>query len=226
LVCSGLEAKAFEEKGRLRSDANTVPLRAVKAVAVVEQPPLLALKQRRPTGSMQRHSHCRSFLAKPFIPDSLAAPSSLVTLFHYSSPSITCHGCVNFPRSTHQRSHLRPFQTQIQRQNLSPALEWVRQHDAQLRGPGGEPSAFEFSLHRLAFLSLLKREGQAAAVAYARQHFGRFRASQVGGEDWAAAAASAFALTVAADVAAANVGSLAGEGAVLAGAAACGGGCG
>lgn len=71
---------------------------------------------------------------------------------------------------------------QIQRQNLSPALEWVRQHDAQLRGPGGEPSAFEFSLHRLAFLSLLKREGQAAAVAYARQHFGRFRASQVGGE--------------------------------------------
>lgn len=79
----------------------------------------------------------------------------------------------------------RPYQSmhsvlqEIQRQNLSPALEWVRQHDAQLRGPGGEPSAFEFSLHRLAFLSLLKREGQAAAVAYARQHFGRFRASQM-----------------------------------------------
>ncbi|EFN56715.1 hypothetical protein CHLNCDRAFT_144112 [Chlorella variabilis] len=68
---------------------------------------------------------------------------------------------------------------EVQRHNLAPALEWVREHEAALRGPGGEPCAFEFSIHRLAFLSLLKEQGQAAAMAYARQHFARFQATQM-----------------------------------------------
>jgi hypothetical protein len=55
----------------------------------------------------------------------------------------------------------------------------VREHDAALRGPAGEPGPFEFSLHRLAFLTALKEQGQAAALQYARQHFGRFQNTQV-----------------------------------------------
>ena len=108
-----------------------------------------------------------------------------------------------------------PFPPQIQRHNLGPVLAWVREHDAELAGAGGQPGAFEFSVHRLAFLTLLKEQGeeeeeegkggvcafvrcaagpsfslfskawrpgyagQQAAVAYARQHFGRFQATQV-----------------------------------------------
>ena len=55
---------------------------------------------------------------------------------------------------------------QIQRHNLAPALDWVREHQAALAGPGGAPSAFEFSIHRLAFLSLLREQGgwQGGAV--------------------------------------------------------------
>lgn len=48
---------------------------------------------------------------------------------------------------------------QIQLHNLAPALAWVREHEAALAGPGGEPSAFEFAIHRLAFLTLLKEQG-------------------------------------------------------------------
>ncbi|KAL4447903.1 hypothetical protein ABPG75_005122 [Micractinium tetrahymenae] len=69
--------------------------------------------------------------------------------------------------------------SEIQRHNLAPALEWVREHEAALAGPGGAPSAFEFSIHRLAFLALLKEQGEGAAMAYARQHFGRFQATQM-----------------------------------------------
>ena len=49
---------------------------------------------------------------------------------------------------------------QIQRRNLAPALEWVREHEAALRGPDGGPGPFEFSTHRLAFLTLLKEQGE------------------------------------------------------------------
>jgi hypothetical protein len=72
-----------------------------------------------------------------------------------------------------------PACPQIQRHNLAPTLAWVREHETQLAGPGGQPSAFEFSIHRLAFLTLLKEQGQAAAVGYARQHFGPFQGSQM-----------------------------------------------
>lgn len=68
---------------------------------------------------------------------------------------------------------------EIQRHNLAPALAWVREHEAAVAGPGGAPSAFEFSIHRLAFLSLLREQGQQAAMAYARQHFGRFQGTQM-----------------------------------------------
>ncbi|PRW51023.1 RMD5-like protein A isoform A [Chlorella sorokiniana] len=68
---------------------------------------------------------------------------------------------------------------EIQQHNLAPALAWVREHDAALAGPGGEPSAFEFAIHRLAFLALLKEQGQQAAMAYARQHFARFQGTQM-----------------------------------------------
>ncbi|KAL4442413.1 hypothetical protein ABPG77_004997 [Micractinium sp. CCAP 211/92] len=69
--------------------------------------------------------------------------------------------------------------SEIRRHNLGPALDWVREHEAALAGPGGAPSAFEFSIHRLAFLTLLKEQGQQTAMAYARQHFARFQASQM-----------------------------------------------
>jgi hypothetical protein len=94
---------------------------------------------------------------------------------------------------------------QIQEKKLGPALEWAEKHRKALRkaaggGLGGEPiaantlngggglaedweekhpSAFEFSLHRLAFLQILEREGQQPALTYARRHFPMFRTSHM-----------------------------------------------
>ncbi|GAB4815761.1 hypothetical protein N2152v2_002807 [Parachlorella kessleri] len=61
----------------------------------------------------------------------------------------------------------------IHQRDLGPALEWVREHRHQLGG--GRPSAFEFSLHQLAFLQALQDRGQNAALAYARAHFPPFQ---------------------------------------------------
>jgi hypothetical protein len=41
------------------------------------------------------------------------------------------------------------------------------------------PSAFEFSLHRLAFLQILERDGQQPALVYARQHFPAFKSTHI-----------------------------------------------
>ncbi|KAL4529565.1 hypothetical protein Ndes2526B_g04372 [Nannochloris sp. 'desiccata'] len=41
------------------------------------------------------------------------------------------------------------------------------------------PSAFEFSLHRLAFLQTLEREGQQRALTYARLHFPMFKTTHM-----------------------------------------------
>jgi hypothetical protein len=67
---------------------------------------------------------------------------------------------------------------QIHRHNLKPVLAWVREHE-ELQGSSGEPSPFEFSIHKLAFLQALKLQGQEAALEYARTHFPAFRRSQM-----------------------------------------------
>lgn len=64
---------------------------------------------------------------------------------------------------------------QIQQHNLGPALQWAQEHRAKL-SPDGSPSSFEFRLHALSFLTLLTGSGTAAALGYAQQHFGPFKA--------------------------------------------------
>ena len=56
--------------------------------------------------------------------------------------------------------HLGFIWLQIHQRDLGPALEWVREHRPQLGG--GRPSAFEFSLHQLAFLQALQDRGKRA----------------------------------------------------------------
>eukprot|EP00882_Tetradesmus_deserticola_P013141 GHRQ01013934.1.p1 GENE.GHRQ01013934.1~~GHRQ01013934.1.p1 ORF type:complete len:322 (+),score=158.98 GHRQ01013934.1:2-967(+) len=64
---------------------------------------------------------------------------------------------------------------QIKQHNLGPALQWAEQHRAKL-SPDGGASSFEFRLHALSFLSLLTGTSTAAALSYAQQHFGPFKA--------------------------------------------------
>lgn len=71
----------------------------------------------------------------------------------------SCPKLLHFP--PHLNASLTASLPQIQRHNLAPALAWVREHEAALAGPSGEPSAFEFAIHRLAFLTLLKEQGKA-----------------------------------------------------------------
>ena len=67
----------------------------------------------------------------------------------------------------------------LQRRDLAPALDWVRANAAALAGLSGGLSGLEFSIHKVAFLQLLKEQGQAAALRYGRQHFPRFQASHM-----------------------------------------------
>ncbi|KAG2439045.1 hypothetical protein HYH02_006573 [Chlamydomonas schloesseri] len=84
---------------------------------------------------------------------------------------------------------------QIRARNLEPALQWAVAHRQQLAslappgaaaaaaaggagaGSGGAdggvgPSSFEFRLHALNFINTLQTKGRAAALAYAKAHFG------------------------------------------------------
>mmetsp|Transcript_46189 Transcript_46189/g.117937 ORF Transcript_46189/g.117937 Transcript_46189/m.117937 type:complete len:391 (-) Transcript_46189:180-1352(-) len=64
----------------------------------------------------------------------------------------------------------------IRQRNLDLALRWVEQHKESL-SPPGSAAAFHFQLHRLQFLHLLDTSGRAAALEYARGHFGQFSGS-------------------------------------------------
>lgn len=72
---------------------------------------------------------------------------------------------------------------QLKAQNLMPAIEWARANSAELEARG---SNLEFELSKLQYVWLFQgpainglpddeRNGRAGALAYARQHFGRFQ---------------------------------------------------
>lgn len=73
---------------------------------------------------------------------------------------------------------------QLKAQNLLPAIEWARSNSAELEARGGN---LEFELSKLQYVWLFKgpsvnnlpddeHNGRRGALAYARQHFGRFQA--------------------------------------------------
>ncbi|EAQ93682.1 hypothetical protein CHGG_01917 [Chaetomium globosum CBS 148.51] len=73
---------------------------------------------------------------------------------------------------------------QLKAQNLLPAIEWARSNSAELEARG---SNLEFELSKLQYVWLFKgpsvnnlpddeNNGRRGALAYARQHFGRFQA--------------------------------------------------
>lgn len=73
---------------------------------------------------------------------------------------------------------------QLKAQNLLPAIEWARSNSAELEARG---SNLEFELSKLQYVWLFKgpsvnnlpddeNNGRRSALAYARQHFGRFQA--------------------------------------------------
>ena len=63
--------------------------------------------------------------------------------------------------------------------NLKPAIQWAQEHQTALWGPEGEPSDLEFSIHRLAFLQTLQREGPSAALIYSRKYFPMFQSTHM-----------------------------------------------
>ncbi|GMH44246.1 hypothetical protein BSKO_12180 [Bryopsis sp. KO-2023] len=63
--------------------------------------------------------------------------------------------------------------SEIRAKNLDPVLRWAEEHRSKL-SKDGEPSPFEFQLHRLRFLHILEEEGQEAALRYARGTFQNF----------------------------------------------------
>lgn len=78
----------------------------------------------------------------------------------------------------------RPFEAmhqvlkEIRAHNLEPALHWVEEHRQELqRQP--QAKGFEFKLYRLSFLNTLQQQGHKAALQYARQHFARFKESNM-----------------------------------------------
>lgn len=62
---------------------------------------------------------------------------------------------------------------QIKGHHLGAALEWVQVHREALEKQG-EPSSFEFHIHKVGFTQVLQRHGRRAALEYGRRHFGRF----------------------------------------------------
>lgn len=65
----------------------------------------------------------------------------------------------------------------IKNKDLLPALEWAEQNRSRV-SPDGKPTAFEFQIHSLQFVSQLQSAGQQAALRYARTHFAPFRSFQ------------------------------------------------
>ncbi|TWU71602.1 hypothetical protein ED733_003267 [Metarhizium rileyi] len=76
---------------------------------------------------------------------------------------------------------------QLKERNLVPAIEWARVNNPQLETKG---SNLEFELSKLQFVWLFKgpsvnglpddaNNGQTGALAYARQHFGRFQSRHI-----------------------------------------------
>eukprot|EP00798_Chlamydomonas_sp_ICE-L_P020453 gene20453-27241_t len=67
---------------------------------------------------------------------------------------------------------------EIQAGSLNSALQWAAENRAQLvvnQQHNAWPSDFEFKLHSLGFTSVLKSQGQQAAVAYAKANFQGFQ---------------------------------------------------
>ena len=62
---------------------------------------------------------------------------------------------------------------QIRARNLEPALKWAEEHRDKI-SKDGSPSRFEFQLHRLAFLHILRSKGQGEALHYCKTHFSHF----------------------------------------------------
>lgn len=62
---------------------------------------------------------------------------------------------------------------EIQQHNLTPALEWAKEHSDELEA---QNSALEFKLHRLAFMQILNGgiQAQTEAIYYARTNFAKF----------------------------------------------------
>lgn len=55
---------------------------------------------------------------------------------------------------------------------MDPALKWAEENRDKLSK--GRPSNFEFQLHGLRYMHILKTEGQKAALNYAKKHFSPF----------------------------------------------------
>lgn len=94
---------------------------------------------------------------------------------------------------------------ELKAKNLVPAIEWARANSAELEARG---SNLEFELSKLQYVWLFQgpavnglpddeRNGRAGALAYAREHFGRFQARHLG-EIQQLASAMAFAPNLAA----------------------------
>lgn len=67
---------------------------------------------------------------------------------------------------------------EIHAHNLAPALQWVEDHRQELQKQP-QAAGFEFKLYRLNFLNTLQQQGHTAALQYARQHFARFKDSNM-----------------------------------------------
>eukprot|EP00210_Caulerpa_lentillifera_P004947 g4721.t1 len=61
----------------------------------------------------------------------------------------------------------------LKRRDLDSALKWAIENRLKIN-PNGKPSRFEFQLHRLRFLTILKLEGQMKALEYCRLNFHQF----------------------------------------------------
>jgi hypothetical protein len=67
---------------------------------------------------------------------------------------------------------------QLKSKNIQPALEWATEHRLEIMLKGGGVN-LEFGLHKLQFLHVLTQQGKAAALQYARAHFGQFAGSHM-----------------------------------------------
>ncbi|GBG80229.1 hypothetical protein CBR_g30595 [Chara braunii] len=65
---------------------------------------------------------------------------------------------------------------QVRHRNLQPALDWATRHREELSQKGGSCS-LEFQLHQLQFIHVFQKQGQRAALDYARANFRAFGVS-------------------------------------------------
>lgn len=61
----------------------------------------------------------------------------------------------------------------LKQRDLESALQWAISHRSEI-SQTDRPSHFEFQLHRLRFLTILKTEGQSKALEYCRMHLPQF----------------------------------------------------